>query len=1743
VKNKLSRTSKIQLIIAAIIIMFGIIAVVYQNVEKIEKTATSSYSALSASSARAASAGTIAPGEKNPATFSYGSIIRSQFVVGRLEGEVRADEEYDLPNGTGFADNFYCIKCGTSLICRTNSITYPDALKLNGKEYTSGCGCAQTPREGQYTGSVYVPSGGLQELSPAPAYVISDAPLGIWTPEKQYALYLLHNEGKDGGLVIRSEGSSHYNDPGVQAGGEALKKEAVDYLDFDQKVRNTGLKPTDTTDLARVETKVNQNTDKYTVGPFSITYTEGTYGNLTFGGISNMTIIGYNEKKQEVRNNIKIEAFVLTDSVTSKGGSSVAPQYFEPSADLKVDRSAQVYPKSGQAFQVIFSDPNSGLSVTDPNRVAYISIKVNFKYMLANGKYQRFNGTSYTVCYSHQHYNYHTHPIYSSDAEGNVYVSGHYDCNSCKTRCYLRGSEQQPLISAEAIRTIYEQCLDVGKDAPVSITMDLGGHVWEDGVATKETKSDGVSNTKGDLDRPLKNVRVTLYVYGSSGKAEIAELLSDEDEAGISNEKIMHRVNPTYTDEKGNYLFEGLDPMKKYYVKFDYNGQTYLPTEYLNTANKQYTSVTEMVNAGLYNTNEWKVTSKASELPTARGNTGTYDTKYEEIGSYPNNYKSSNSLGKVGEYNATYTQKDLMGYTLSETGTYSQTTTQLVDGYLYDEIGIETAEFKEGVISKRVREFTAANRKYPNENEMKQIYAQIAGNNMETWRMLQFIEDSLIQSYTKVPTQNTNYELYPVYDAFKINHAIGNVRYETAEQAQNGNYGMQDEVIDGVRYRIIYPGQFFINLGLWRRQESDLSLRKDVYRAGLKINDKTIIYKYDKRTEQEDQVGTNEGDGKDNDTYWDINVRMADYNAYYATGYNRELYLTDYEYDSKALGHPGVDLEIFITYKLTIRNQSMSIMNQVKEVVDYYDQDYKYREDLSWVMYRDDSKNTTVTEDEYYKAIDTSDDANKQNLLDIITNGRPINSSSNSKYGSATHSDVTNTYQAVYVKGLEDKKLATGESAYIYLTFQVKKDAEGRVILDEERNGNTNTPKQNIAEINGYKTYYKDGTELPNNVKVDSGIIAGLIDRDSNPGNLVQADITGNKYEKNFEDDTDRAKGLRVIIDEEAIRKANGNVWEDERTETSGESIIGDGIREDSEQTVEGVTVQLVEKTIDGREYIWYETKTNGQGKYDFKEYIPGDYVIRFYYGHNYDTVKTKDNGGKNDVSYNGQDFKSTTYQKELQQNAYTDESNRFTGYTQIDKQNESGTFGYDIYQTDLESKNLSDAKDLWSTSKILERIYHPELGGTAETRAIQGRMAVNSYSTENVTNGIAEILASPYEVPIYNGNKYSDTEMNELINELINNTYMIAETGVIVIEFEYDRQQSEGLKEIENNKDNSSSDYVEESNRYNSGYELNNIDLGLVERPKAQLESDKSIENIKVILANNSILFDVKESTDNLIWKDHEEYNLAQYKQNLKYDEFYGKNGYNRYSFKNTADRIARKSINNIVKDNDNGLIQITMDEELMHGSTIEITYKLKMTNVGEIDYEGEKFYYKGDATDGKIVTTTANQVVDYVANNLQFNGNNPSNNGWKVITVDDLKNKNLVNARLSDNLQQFNTIIETDGLGKALKPGELTEKILILSQLITTENTSDDLTYRNMMEIVKTSNTVGRRMAYSVVGNQHPTSTEPEEIDASAAERVIILPPFGERQIYYILGAVMAIILIGGITLIIKKVLRKKD
>lgn len=1195
--------------------------------------------------------------------------------------------------------------------------------------------------------------------------------------------------------------------------------------------------------------------------------------------------------------------------------------------------------------------------------------------------------------------------------------------------------------------------------------ISIGGNVWEDAKTGKASLGDGINSTTNNVDKNLENIKVSLYTEDM----KLAELMPADSVTNIYN-----RINPTLTDANGNYKFEGVDESKKYYVVFEYDGQVYMPTEYLakgisGDTIQNYNSVEEMlgeltnIGTGRDNGNsgstggkntgtgtntgsgkntqtntewfeKWKANSKASEFETNTGKNTiegrqTFNNRFAEIGASPKNYISKNTLGistyLVEEegiyYNKSYTRLELMGYTLKKTSkgvAYVQDKIQLVDGYKYnkygtldyDDNGAITSEWSEGLISQKIKEFIVANRHYPNEAEKVRIYRSIVGdmNDNEAWNKLQFIEDCKMSALTKSPF-NSGIEYYPT----------------------NKNATFGTDLLTN-----------YVNLGLWRRQEFNAQLTKDVVEVTTTNtkngnSDKTVFngktYALDSI---KDYINDYTNAIKDNNGKINLAKQYADsQQGIYINRLNAQYYYNKY-YDrpikqSEYMGQRNLEVEI--KYRITVYNLSQSLETQITEVVDYYD----------------DSLQLT-------SAV-------------VNTNGKNISNDKSSAVSESIYGQVTEKsfpgFNKVYIR-LQNKQLATGEGITIDLTYKVKRMAlqgfEGYINIGE---------KTNIAEINGYKTYYSANTSTPNRhgaIIGNNTTVAGLVDVNSTPGNLeTMEEITNGVI--NFEDDSDKTTATLTITDDgddptppdnpnnptpiDSTNTISGCVWEDNNK---------NGIRDSGEEKIAGVKVALCtrindqlgtgEKQVDWiqryneKNYNKYtykvvkEETTDQNGEYSFKDVEKGYYYVLFGYGLDDATVLTnnKENEtnkilgktGSNTKSYNGQDYKSTIFQANLENGEYD-----------LEKIKE--------YDKNLNDKYVSDAIDDW------ERVKE-----------------VNEYSKIQ-TNHIAEVLASPTKVPTYLGEQYGSDLMGKLVDELTTNTWKIAKTPKIEVKEVKDAER------------------------------IPNVDLGLVERPKTQLQITNNVENVKVTLSDGSIVFDATQTaeatkgneTKNVIWK---------------------------------SNRSATKGITG-------GFIQLYLDEELMYGATIQITYKMQINELNDyVEYEGLEYYAKGRTNSENKVESKAKKLVCYIPNKMQLN----ETGNWKTTNIDTIIDKNLVNDKLKDTISsQSNTIskIEADNINNAY----LNNNMLTISQLITKESAQGG--YECKVEIVELENAVGRRMETSIVGNFNPAN-DPVENDEAKAEDVTVMPPFGIGQVfYYILTIVIAGMLVVGIIFIKKKVLVK--
>lgn len=1323
---------------------------------------------------------------------------------------------------------------------------------------------------------------------------------------------------------------------------------------------------------------------------------------------------------------IEIESFIINNV-------EIKPQYFVSLSDKHLlGITTQGYPQPNEQFYIKYKSAGD----EQINKV-----HIDFEWMEAEATITYFDAYAYIgsfTCSHSSHCDGHQGSHDTSCAPNcsdshTSYCSGCcYDCTVTIGKIEKHRLGYQQLLSATGSRTKHTQSVEI--------------------VIPKHRKPiDSSGNNPNPPDTPnppSKNLQMVLagHVWEDekTGKESLPNGIKDSGEnskAGV--EVILHysdgtEVKRTVTDSNGYYEFNNLDAQKKYYIEFVYDGQIYQATQYDISLNKE-----DRLKGGITN---------ATEIKSEREG---FNNNFAQINSAPGSYTVRRAL----YYNVGSTNK----------------------AYIVDKSSSEAVYGIKEIYEYVIEQAT-------NTKSYSAAYANALskfGDNDDTKSKLQFIEDCRISSYTGYDTSR---QTYPIWDRF----------VESEKSA----------TIAGVYYPALYPTHLRIDFGLNKRETFDLALRKDVEKATVEINGKVHTYTYDTRGNI-DEVDAGA---------WDINIRLAD--SYYNTKYSREVFGSDYQYKASNYDNAAEygktkedELNVYVTYKLTVRNQSQSILGEVMEIVDYYDEDYEYVNERSYIEIKYGNNKGQHS----------------------------INAYSDSIYGSGNTTQIPG-YNALYVRGLEGIKLTSGQTAYVYLTFRIKKDninGEDWIRLDEQVESATaiGVGKENIAEINGFKTYYRDGTQIPNVGEVSGqDKVAGLFDKDSVPGNLNPNDVPkdGNINYNNFEDDTDKAPNIRLILYREngelVCRTIDGIVWEDERTEVNNDqkTTVADGIKQDKENAINGVTVQLVELMDNGTEYVW-KTFSSGQnyingndvytpiinvtgpsgnalikadkdtteGKYIFKSYMAGNYVVRFIYG---DTVKTVlpntstevtnlfGQNGQNAKSYNGQDYKSTTYQEGV------------TPYSTYANSNSPTSYIYDIAASDARA-DISDAKDIMTDDNINKPYYR-------QNATLNSREDVIDYSDNDVMNYIAEVLAAHEKLPL------NSSELSTKLQELMQRTQMTAETGTINIEVEYNRNGTGS--QIENN---------------NTTYKIQNLSLGLEERPKAQLTINKEVTNVKVVLADGATLFDATQKATNVMWREHRghEFKYSDYKLS-----------------EDPMATVRRKNSYDLVY----GLIQLSMDEELMHGATIKISYKITVRNVGEVDYKDNEFYYTGNVSDkSTIVKTSPNQIIDYVANNLQFYA--VDNSSWEVISKDELLS-GPVNVKLANAIEKYNTVITTNNraniVNSQLVPeiyGSGTSSVsdtLVLTQLITSENETDDLTYRNIVEIVKTSNDVGRRNAYSVVGNQNPTK-DVTEVDTDVAEIVKILPPYGNGGIYYIIGTIVILasaILITGIIFIKKKVLR---
>lgn len=289
------------------------------------------------------------------------------------------------------------------------------------------------------------------------------------------------------------------------------------------------------------------------------------------------------------------------------------------------------------------------------------------------------------------------------------------------------------------------------------------------------------------------------------------------------------------------------------------------------------------------------------------------------------------------------------------------------------------------------------------------------------------------------------------------------------------------------------PGQEeikYINLGLYEREQPDIALVKDLYNVNVAINGYNHIYEYANRFNNQGEYG----DG--------FNVGVKFGNKYGNMSYTRAIYEADKEYTSS---DKSKELKVYVTYKISMKNESSNLQVQVNSIVDYYDSNYTLIK-----------TGTGIDE--------------KGNVTGDISNS-----------GSQSYNDK---YQKVIIN--TNSKIEHNKSADVYVQFELNRDAVLKILNNAEN-------LDNVVEINSYSVFDIDG-------KVYAGI-----DTDSNPGNAVPGDKT--TYEDDTDSApglklvvADKAREMtgKVFLDSTSNELKTGEVRQGDGMYTDGEKGIKD---------------------------------------------------------------------------------------------------------------------------------------------------------------------------------------------------------------------------------------------------------------------------------------------------------------------------------------------------------------------------------------------------------------------------------------------------------------------------------------------------------------------------------------------------------------------------------------------------------
>ena len=781
--------------------------------------------------------------------------------------------------------------------------------------------------------------------------------------------------------------------------------------------------------------------------------------------------------------------------------------------------------------------------------------------------------------------------------------------------------------------------------------------------------------------------------------------------------------------------------------------------------------------------------------------------------------------------------------------------------------------------------------------------------------------------------------------------------------------------------------------------------------------------------------------------------------------YERQLHESTISYSATPEGVPN--LYAYITYKIYLQNKSNTLTTKIKELTLNYDEDLKI---ISY-GYEGSNVNTEVSESE----------------VTATKNGA----------GAVQLKEAT-----IDLEKIEDRKISAGKREVLEVTFRTDANTIAKIL-----NNPTGIKFDFMAEVKTYSTYANNEENAFNRAE---GIYAyASIDKNSAARNAqVQIDTDDSFVTDTFENDTTIAPTFKLSKGTQT--ELSGIVYEDSPKESTpikidGNDIyerVGDGIY-NNENVMANVLVELLSVPMENGQYdsdtartgengqqaydvaklyqenkttqgetskILARTYTNEKGEYKFEGLVAGNYVIKYTYGKN-----------MKDVDENGNDKETIRAATAI----YTSD-----GKTKL-KEIEAREYK----STVITSGEISNAMNITDGKAHLNGDYSWFLK-SPETRY--------SDAVDDVE---------------YRANLEKEAKVNyEILKGT--KTYVYENMEAYTPYFKL------GVEEF-NDQQSGATLETQEDGTLNYVFTIDNVDLGLIERPIVDLQVDKVITGLKVSLGNGQVLINGDPS-----------------KESLPY-----------------------------VRTGLDDFVPIEIDTELLQNATIEEEYTIKITNNSELDYSiypiwgtdntqkvalRRNYYYYGTqeglSTD-EAVTARIDVLGDYIGSELTADESTMESGGWKKKAIEELTSYNGTNLFATENdgkkektlrdgkytIYTTNTFYnpneELVTIGKTKSISYKVSRLLAVN--------TDTMKYTNDIEILqysgysqnknRTENTY-HRTSDTTPGNLVPGGAMEDDEDSV---RTTITPPTGTiiSRWLYVTTVAAGLILVGATIIFIRK------